>query len=180
MAERYFDPPIRVKVKDVALYGIKEYIDTEEKGELVLRNIEQITTVKLVHSGGEEVLGILLSRLDQNEPRFLIITPRTSLFNDYLATRMYSEDVDYAFSFNYENSIQPVLSKSQIISCSTGEKSLHMMPTIRKLFSSPILTPSLPLLQSDSPDYTSSTFYTSPNNHAPNSQKSSIKICFHS
>ena len=90
------------------------------------------------------------------------------------------EDVDYPFTFNYEDSIQPVLSTNQIISCSTDEKSLHMMPIIQQLFASPIQTPNLSLLQNDNPDYTSSTFYTPSDIRSSNSQKSSIKLCFHS
>lgn len=180
MAEREFSSPIRVKVKNVALYGDKEQIDTIDKGEYLLRNIGQITTIELINSDGKKSLGVLLSRLNQEVPRFLIIIPCLSLFNDYLEARRYSEDVDYPFTFNYEDSIQPVLSTNQIISCSTDEKSLHMKPIIQQLFASPIQTPNLSPLQNDNPDYTSSTFCTPSDIRSSNSQMSSIKLCFHS
>ena len=53
MAEREFSSPIRVKVKNVALYGDKEQIDTIDKGEYLLRNIGQITTIELINSDGK-------------------------------------------------------------------------------------------------------------------------------
>ncbi|MBO5827272.1 MAG: hypothetical protein J6R59_02275 [Paludibacteraceae bacterium] len=55
-----------------------------------------------------------------------------------------------------------------------------MMPIIQQLFASPIQTPNLSPLQNDNPDYTPSTFYTPSNIRSSNSQKSSIKLCFHS
>lgn len=180
MAEREFSSPIRVKVKNVALYGDKEQIDTIDKGEYLLRNIGQITTIELINSDGKKSLGVLLSRLNQEVPRFLIIIPCLSLFNDYLEARMYSEDVDYPFTFNYDDSIQPVLSTNQIISCSNCVRTPDMLPTIQKLFSSPIQTPSLPLLQSDSPNYTTPIGHTASDTHSAIRQSSSIKLCFHS
>lgn len=180
MAEREFSTPIRVKVKNVALYGDKEQIDTIDKGEYLLRNIGQITTIKLTSYDYNEHLGVLLSRVNQGTPRFLIVIPYPSLFNDYLENRMYSEDVDYPFTFNYEDSIQPVLSTNQIISCSNCVRTPDMLPTIQKLFSSPIQTPSLPLLRSDSPDYTSPIGHTASDTHSAIRQSSSIKLCFHS
>lgn len=118
---------------------------------------------------------LIKERLD-----FLIVIPYPSLFNDYLENRMYSEDVDYPFTFNYEDSIQPVLSTNQIISCSNCVRTPDMLPTIQKLFSSPIQTPSLPLLRSDSPDYTSPIGHTASDTHSAIRQSSSIKLCFHS
>ena len=57
MAEREFSSPIRVKVKNVALYGDKEQIDTIDKGEYLLRNIGQITTIELINSDGKKIIG---------------------------------------------------------------------------------------------------------------------------
>ncbi len=179
MSERIYNNPIRVKVRDVALFGIKEQIDTLEKGELVLRNVEQITTIKLTSYDYNEYLGVLLSRLNQETPRFLIVIPYPSLFNDYLENRMYSEDVDYPFLFNYDRSILPFLSTKKIISCSNYERNPDMLPTIQQLLLSPILTPSLPLLRSDSPDYTSPIGHTASDTHSTIRHSSSIKLCFH-
>ena len=88
--------------------------------------------------------------------------------------------MDYPFTFNYENSIWPVLSTNQIISYSNCVRTPDMMPTIQQLFASPIQTPSLPLLQSDSPDYTTPIGHTAFDIRSSNTQKYSIKLCFHS
>jgi hypothetical protein len=63
-------------------------------------------------------------------------------------------------TFNYEDSIQPVLSTNQIISCSNCVRTPDMMPIIQQLFASPIQTPSLSPLQNDNPDYTSPIGHT--------------------
>ena len=55
-----------------------------------------------------------------------------------------------------------------------------MLPIIQQLFASPIQTPSLPLLQSDSPNYTTPIGHTASDIRSSNTQKSSIKLCFQS